>query len=183
MEDDFLTAREAMMDEVYRAYQRDVYRVCLYFTRDEYAAQDVMQKTFYEFYLHYDTVNHDCIRAYLLRSARNLSYNWNRDRKREVQGDYLGDLPEIDVTTNSVEEEYINKEERDASKKLANYIMECVKEENESWYEILNLLYCLDKPHDVVAYELNITKEVLYSKLYRAKKWIRRRFNIDYRCL
>jgi len=58
-----------------------------------------------------------------------------------------------------------------------------LRKENESWYQIVNLIFCLEKPHDVVAKELGISKDVLYSKLYRAKKWIRKNFEDEYKNL
>jgi hypothetical protein len=38
----------------------------------------------------------------------------------------------------------------------------------------------MDKPFDEVAEELNITREVLYSRFYRAKRWIRKKFEARY---
>ena len=42
------------------------------------------------------------------------------------------------------------------------------------------LIYIMGKSHDEVARELGISRDVLYSKLYRAKKWIQRHFEDEY---
>ena len=53
--------------------------------------------------------------------------------------------------------------------------------ENEVWYEIINSIYCLEMSYDDVAELLNISKSVLYSKLYRAKQWIAKRYKEKYK--
>ena len=172
--------KEEKFERIYRTYQNDVYKISLYYTKDSHIAQDISQKVFYQFYLHFDNVNPDSVRAYLIRSARNLSYNWLRDTKREVKGDYLDVLPEEDVPQYSTEDDYIRDEQIREEKEFVRKLMECLREENESWYNIVNLIYCLEKPHDVVAKELGMSREVLYNKLYRAKKWLRKRFENEY---
>ena len=171
--------KEERFEEIYRTYQNDVYKISLYYTKDEYIAQDIAQKTFYKLYLHFENVNLDSVSSYLLRCARNLSYNWLRDMKKE-QGDYIDNIPEESAILLSVEDEYIRDEKERERQEFASEILHRVLEENESWYDILNLIYCLDKPHDEVARELGISRDVLYSKLYRAKRWLRKHYEDKY---
>ena len=171
--------KEEKFEEFYRTYQNDVYRISLYYTKDEYIAQDIAQKAFYKLYLHFDHVNLDSVRSYLLRTARNFSFNWLRDMKNE-QGDYIDNIPEESAILHSAEDEYIIDEKQRERKEFASEILHKVWEENESWYDILNLIYCLEKPHDEVAKELGISKDVLYSKLYRAKRWLRKHYEDEY---
>ena len=51
-----------------------------------------------------------------------------------------------------------------------------LQEENKMWHDIIECIYFLEMPHDEVARLLDITKSVLYSKLYRAKKWFAKRY-------
>lgn len=175
--------KDEKFEEIYRTFQNDVYKISLYYTKDTHIAQDISQKVFYQFYLHFENVNPDSVRAYLIRSARNLSYNWLRDTKREVDGEYLDVMPEENVPHYSTEDEYIRDEQDRERKAFVAILMERLREENESWYNIVNLIYCLEKPHDEVAKELGMSREVLYNKLYRAKKWIRKKFEDEYKKL
>lgn len=175
--------KEERFERIYRAYQNDVYKISLYYTKDEHTAQDISQKVFYQFYLHMDGVNSDSIRTYLIRSARNLSYNWLRDMKRQVHGDYLDVVAEEDVPQYSTEDDYIRDEQERERKEFIAMLLERLREENESWYNVVNLIYCLEKPHDTVAKELGMTREVLYNKLYRAKKWLRKKYEDEYKKL
>lgn len=176
----YKTRKEEKFEEIYRTFQNDVYKISLYYTKDADAAQDISQKVFYQFYLHFENVNPDSVRAYLIRSARNLSYNWLRDGKHELRNEYIDNIPEEDLPLYSAEDEYVRKEQESETKAFVGNIMESLREENESWYEVINSIFCMEKSHEEVAEELGITKDVLYSKLYRAKKWIRKNFADEY---
>lgn len=167
-------------DSIYRAYADEVYRVSLYYTKDEYVAQEITQKTFYQFYLHFHNVNMKSVRAYLIRTARNLAYNRAWDRKRETYEERLEELETDNVITLSVEETYLRDEQKKQAKELSQNILVRLQEENELWYEAVNLVYCLEKPQDQVAEELGISKDVLCSRLYRAKRWIRKNYEKEY---
>lgn len=177
------TTKEERFDAIYRAYQNDVYKISLYYTKDAYAAEDIAQQVFYKFYQHFENVNPERIRAYLLRSARNYSYNWLRDSKREVQGEFLENIPEEKQLQQGVEERYMWIERHKENRALANKIMERLRQENESWYDIITLIYCLEKSHEEVCDELDITRDVLYSKIYRAKRWIQKTYEEEYKSL
>lgn len=176
----FEVTKEERFNEIYRTFQNDIYRISLYYAKDTHAAEDIAQKVFYQFYLHFEHVNQDNVRAYLIRSARNMSFNWLRDRKQEVSGEYLDVVREDDACF-SAEDEYIRNEQNQKKEELVEILLECLRKENESWYQIVNLIYCLEKPHEEVAAELGLTRDVLYSKLYRAKKWMRKHFEQEYK--
>ena len=80
----------------------------------------------------------------------------------------------------SAEDEYIREEKEQERKQFASEILHKVWEENESWYDILNLIYCLEKSHDEAARELGMSRDVLYNKLYRAKRWLRKHYEQEY---
>lgn len=176
----YKSKKEERFDSIYRAYADEVYRVTLYYTQDEYVAQEITQKAFYQFYLHLDNVNMDSVRAYLIRTARNLVYNRTRDRKREIYEETLDHLEEENAIMLSVEEAYLRDEQKKQAMELSQSILERLWEENELWYEAVLLVYCLEKPQEQVADELGISKDVLYSRLYRAKKWIRKNYEKEY---
>ena len=177
------TIKEEKFNEIYQTFRNDVYKISLYYTQDRDAADDIAQKVFYQYYLRSDNVKEECVRAYLLHSARNMSLNWRRDRKREVQGEYLDVLLNEDEPHHSAEDEYLGEELHQEKELFVNNMLDRLREENETWHEIVNLILCLEKPHEEVAEELGITRDVLYSKLYRAKKWIRKNFESEYKKL
>ena len=171
---------EELYKNVYQTYQNDVYKISLYYTNDEYISQDITQKTFMKLYLHFSEINIESVRAYLFRSARNLAYNWTRDLKRGIHCDWIENISEEEFALASLESKYIVAEETRKRQEFMSNIMQELYEENESWYDVLILIYGMEKDHEKVAEEMGYTKEVLYSKLYRAKRWIRKKFQNEY---
>ena len=175
--------KEQSFEDLYETYRNDVYRVSLYYTKDEYISQDIAQKVFFELYLHYDNIDMNKVRAYLMRATRNTCLNWIRDTNREVKQEGFNALPDDSLLTRSLEDIYIHSECERHEKEFFTHIMQSLREENESWYDILNLVYCMGKSREEVAEELGMTVQVLYSKLYRAKQWIKRHFEEEYKKL
>ncbi len=176
----YMERKHNKIESIYRKYKDDVYRVCLYFTKDPSVAQEIGQQVFFNFYQHIDEVEDSGVRGYLLRSARNTSFNYLREKKHECLRGSWELLEENTETVISVEEVYLRKEEKQQKKMLSEAILERLKTENEDWYTAINLVYCLGKPHEVVADEMEISKDALYSLLYRAKRWIRKRYEEQY---
>ncbi len=160
-------------ETIYHECKDDVYRVCLFFTKDANVAQELAQQAFFNFYKHIDQVEMEHAKGYLVRTARNLSFNYARDRKYEL-------LSEETASIVSVEEVYFRNEQKKQKAVFTNSILERLKVVNTDWYTAINLLYCLGKPHDVVADEMGISKDALYSLVYRAKKWIRKTYEEEY---
>ena len=168
------TTKEEEFAVIYEKYRHDVYKLAIYFTEDPYTADDITQKIFFKLYLHFDNIrNKENIRAYLLKSARNLAYNWVRDKHESM---YIENVPEEDILLESLENNYVKNEHDRRIQMFLAQILEEIAIENESWYDIINLIYCLGKTHEEAAEELGITMQVLYSKFYRAKRWIRKNY-------
>lgn len=173
-------SKEEKFESIYRTYETDVYKLSLYFTKDEQAAKDIMQRAFFEFYLRMDNINLESARGYLFRSVRNMAYNLTRDNKHRAQDEELEILDEVKRTSISVEDAYVLRESKRQKKEFFESIMEHLRKKNPSWYEALHLVYCMEMPQDEVAEELGISKEVLYSRLHRAKKWILKNYKEEY---
>ena len=176
----YIERNRKKLAEIYGDYKDDIYRVCLYFTKDQFVAQELAQQVFFNLYQHIDQIEMDGVRGYLIRSARNVCFNYFRDMKYEEAKGSWETLSEDSATIISVEEIYFRNEEKHQRKTLSKNILERLQQENMDWYIAMNMTYCLGKPHDVVADELGISKDALYSLIYRAKKWIRKHYESEY---
>lgn len=176
----YKSEKEQSFENLYETYCNDVYKVSLYYVKDEYAARDIAQKVFFELYLHYDNVDMSKVRAYLMRAARNTCFNWIRDTKREVkQGSLHAYSDNVELIGNP-EDTHIAQECKQCEKEFFTHIMKCLREKDETWYNILNLVYCMGKSREEVAKELGITVQALYSRLHRAKEWLRKHYEDEY---
>lgn len=173
--------RDIKFVELYQKYRNDVYRVSLQCTKNEQEAQDIAQKVFTAFYLRVDKIRTDRIEAYLRRAARNMSYNWLRDTKREREGVCMDEILELEGFYESAEDTYIHEETENERNLIFADLMKELYVENEMWHDILDSIYFLEMSHDETAELLGITKAVLYSKLHRAKQWFYKRYREKYK--
>ena len=173
--------KDERFDSIYRTYAEDVYRACLYLSRNEDLAQEVTQQAFVNFYERFEKTKPECVKAYLIRAAQNLMKNYYRDNKKFAENDDEGNvaIPE-NLATESVEEQYFQEDARMVKQKLTEEILADLKESHEGWYEILHMMYLQDMDHDQIAAKLDITKDVLYSRLRRAKVWVQKKYKIEF---
>lgn len=168
--------RDIKFEELYQKHYNYVYRICLKCIKNEQEAQDIAQKVFLAFYLRMDKMQLDCAEAYLVRAAKNMSKNWFRDTKRDRENGSLDEIWEPGSFQESAEEAYIHANDKREKGSIMAEVMDELYEENKMWHDIMEFIYFLEMPHDEVAQMLDITKSVLYSKLYRAKKWFAKRY-------
>ena len=173
--------KEEKFEELYQQYRNDVYKISLYYTKNEQEAQDITQKVFFALYLRMDKIELQNAREYLLRAARNLSYNWLRDTKKEREGEDAEEVLDGQLYMESAEATCFSHIEHREKHQILTELMRELYIENENWYEIINLIYCLEMPYDEVTKLLGISKTVLYSKVYRAKQWLLKRYQEKYK--
>ena len=173
--------KEEKFEELYQQYRNDVYKASLHITKNEQESQDITQKVFFAFYLRMDKIQMQKAHGYLIRAAKNLSYNWLRDTKKEREGEDAEESLDVKLHMESAEAILLSQEANYEKKLILANIMQELYMENEMWFEIVHSIYCLDMSHDDVAEMLGITKSVLYSKLYRAKQWIAKHYKEKYK--
>lgn len=171
------STKEEKFESIYRAYERDVYRACLHLTMDEELARDMTQQAFVNFYERFETMEVDCVKAYLIRAAKNLLYNYFRKIGREwLPSQEDEELPELEPAVESTEDLYFEDVRKTMLKTLTDEIMEALKENHENWYAVIYRIFFLDMTHEEIAAELGVTKDVIYSRLHRAKLWIQKNY-------
>lgn len=59
-------------------------------------------------------------------------------------------------------------------------VLAAVRKKNKSWYEIIQAVCVEEMTQEEAAQHLGISQEVLRAKLYRARKFIRKKFRDKY---
>lgn len=62
-------------ENTYQTFANDIYKVSLYFLKEEKKAQKITEQVFFEFYEELESVDSDHIFAYLVYKAKMLSTN------------------------------------------------------------------------------------------------------------
>ncbi len=81
---------DAAFTELYNRHESRVFSYCVYMLGDFDAAKDIFQETFVRFYknIKMDYQNTNVI-GYLLKIARNLCYNYKRDKKITIPVEFV----------------------------------------------------------------------------------------------
>lgn len=66
------TGKEKRYESVYRTWADDIYKICLYYTKDKKKASDITLQTFLNCYKRFYEVDSNHIFAYLVREAKGL---------------------------------------------------------------------------------------------------------------
>ena len=126
----------------------------------------------------------DNVYPWLVTTARNFTFNYNRDKKREILGEVFEVLKETKdkfCNINNMEEYYLRTEQKRRAEELEDSIFECLYKDHRIWYDAVTQVYCFGKSQQEAAEQLGIAVEVLNSRLYRARQWIRKNYENEYR--
>jgi len=55
-----------------------------------------------------------------------------------------------------------------------------LREKNERWCDLVMKAYYFDIPQEQLAKEEGVNVEVIHSRLYRAKQWIRKNYQAEF---
>lgn len=109
-------------------YYADIYRFCLYMVQTEEDAYDITQETFLKFMRYGTSYKHKNLKGYLLTIARNICFNYFRDKKEKPM---------------TVEWEEIDKkadhEDKIAEAENAAYLKKLLKELSQEIREVVIL--------------------------------------------
>jgi RNA polymerase sigma-70 factor (ECF subfamily) len=108
---DLRSGSPAALDELFRRHYPDLCRTAVRFTRNEAAAEDIVQDTFVNLWSKRERLSTtpDAVGAYLRRAVRNRSLNYLRDRKRipvddaEPEGEPVHSAPPPDAVLEAQE--------------------------------------------------------------------------------
>lgn len=88
--------REALGMVVERYYD-DIYRFCLYMIHDENDAYDLTQEVFLKFIKYGSSYQHNNLKGYLLTIARNICFNYFRNKKEAFPVFEMDNVEEISM--------------------------------------------------------------------------------------
>ncbi len=174
------SVRSVDFDKVYEENVSAVYRTALYYSENEHVAEEITQEVFLKLYVSKEHVNADAVTAWLVSTARNMVKNHKRKRWHEIPREDVLDNWADGIFADSTEEDILtvlhDREYCGFVEKIFNDLYQM----NERWYDAITITYLLEKPQKEVAENMGVSLEVLHSMLYRAKRWIRRKYKEEY---
>ena len=149
-------------------YGKDVYSFCMYLTKNRFDADDLYQQTFLVAY-EKGSIDYDKNpKSYLITIAVNIWNNqirktmWRRKKADIIQYDEDA-LERIEDKDGSIEEELIDKEEKNRIRKIVDTLPDKMR-------IVILMFYMEDMSIEDIAAALKIPAGTVKSRLFKAKK-------------
>ena len=168
-------------NEIYEQYKNLVLKAAYMYSGDNSdVAEDITQDTFLKLYVNFEELKRGNIPSWLFTTAKNEAINFRKKAQREV---LVGEREEIERNSpvcEGAEENYLKSEQKEENSRLHEKIFSELRAKNKRWHDAILLVYYMDIPQAKAAEMLGMRTQALYTMLHRAKKWIRKKFGVEY---
>lgn len=160
-----------MLRQFYRRYADEIYLYLYSLCKSRETAEDLMQEVFLKALLSLPDQNEN-LRAWLYKVARNACFNELRNRKRELQSEYIEDISASareslqENSSDNLVDELIRSEQR-------RFLYEAMLKLPDRQREILELFYFSELSIKEIAEIMRLTSQNVRVLAYRAKKKLR----------
>lgn len=162
---------------VYHAHRDLVYRSVLRKTHNEELANDICQQTFLKYFEYMHTVEPGFEKAWLLTVSGNMLIDYYRKHKvLTVEDAQLEEAGQEKCYEVDLAQEFIRKN-------FLSQILYELEQRNKDWYEALYQVCILNLPEKDVAEKLNISIDLLRTRIYRGRQYLKKLFGEEYRDL
>lgn len=169
--------RDEEFHEVYQQNHKLIYQAVLIRTHNRELADDICQQTFLKYFEYSDTIEKGAERGWLLAVAKNLLIDDFRKKKHQS-------LDEQQISEESLEPCYEVDMEKEVSRKdFLKQIMNQLEERNREWYEAVLEVCILNHPEKEVALQKGISIELLRTRIYRGRQFLKKIFGEEYKDL
>lgn len=149
--------------EIYDTYSQMVYRFLLAMTGDVYAAEELLQETFYQAFLHIGKFEGRCsVYTWLCQIGKNAWYKECQRNKRQI---YTEKYEELE-NEHSLEEDIIRREE-------CQNVRKAIFKLKQPYQDVLAMHIFGEVPLKEIANHFGKTESWAYVTYYRAKNMIR----------
>ena len=163
--------------EVYKRYNRLIIKIAYDSLKDGFAAEEICQQVFVSFYENMEKISEEHMKGWLIVAAKNALIDYVRKQKSRSGKVFWLYGVEESLTTEDNAEHVV---ERVMQSQLSFQILQDLRKKNQEWYEIVMAICVYGRRLGDAAKHLQMTPQVLSAKLYRAKKYIRDKYQREY---
>lgn len=173
---------EEIFNDIYDKYVNVVWRTAKYYSGNQMDADEITQLTFVNLLVGYEKIrNKDAIESWLRTTAYRLACSQMRKRKLEMPMEDAELAAQMGEEVPSPDELIFMRERRRKETDLTSTMLEELYQHNEKWYDAVVRAYVLEIPQKEIAEEMGIRLEAFQSLLFRARKWMKTKYEADYR--
>ena len=171
--------KKKRFEEIYKKYSALIIKAVYDMTSDFNIAEEICQHVFMLCFIHMDKIVPGCDKTWLLLTAKRLVID--HFKKASTRNEKLLLDVKDEKASGEDADDIIDKVMKTmAEKELSSEILHDLKRKNRSWYRIISGIYMEERSIEEIAEELGISVSRLYSKMYRAKTYIRKRYGKVY---
>ncbi|HJB19735.1 MAG TPA: sigma-70 family RNA polymerase sigma factor [Candidatus Bariatricus faecipullorum] len=168
---------------IYNENKELVFKTAMRYSDNYDVAQEIVQDTFLKLYVHFQDMDEERTIKWLIVTTKNAAKNYRKRARFECPDEDIELTVEMsqELTEGNAEDILMEKVSREERKELADEIMSGLYKLNERWYEAVTMVYGMEKKQKDVAEELGVSLEVLQSVLQRARKWVKKNYEKQYK--
>jgi RNA polymerase sigma factor (sigma-70 family) len=151
-------------------HRRYLYQVVYSIVNHDKDAEDVTQEAFVQIYFALPQYKFQGFKTWMTRIAVNRAIDYKRkarQRKENLYDDFPDHPPPNPALVQQIEQSVMREERR-------SLVHKCLAEMPGNYHEVVIAYYIEEKTYQQIATEQGIELKTVESKLYRAKKWLRK---------
>ncbi|MDO5424995.1 MAG: sigma-70 family RNA polymerase sigma factor [Eubacteriales bacterium] len=170
---------EEKFNQVYERYSSLLIKFIWDRTGNREDSLEMCQDVFLAFSRYMDSVEEELWKAWLILAAKRKCIDYFRKSKTKNEMANVERVEREVVVENSAELVV----ERVVQSEFVYRILETLHRKNPKWYEAIEAVCICELTHEEAAEELQVSTEVLRSRIYRARKFLRSEFGEEYKNL
>ncbi|MGN0275611.1 MAG: RNA polymerase sigma factor [Hominisplanchenecus sp.] len=170
--------KEKKFTEVFNRYNCLVRKLVISRTGDWMLAEEICQQVFLNYFEWMDKIEDELIQPWLLLTAKNLIRDNFRKQQVRRNTQSMEDMSDVAIVCDDNAERIIKHV---ADTMLTERILSELYERRKEWYDVIVDVCILEMSYEEAAKHLGVTMEVLRARLFRARKYIRKKYGKEYK--
>lgn len=168
---------EKKFTEVFNKYNRLVRKMVISRSGNDMLAEEICQQVFLQYFEQMNNISEELIQPWLLLTTRNMVYDYLRKMQVRKDTHSINGIEDFMVIHEDNTERVIT---RLSHNMLTERILEELYDKKKEWYYVIMDICILQMSYEEAAKHLNIEVQVLHARLYRARRYIRKKYGEEY---
>lgn len=168
---------EKKFTEVFNKYNRLVRKMVISRSGNDMLAEEICQQVFLQYFEQMNNISEELIQPWLLLTTRNMVYDYLRKMQVRKDTHSINGIEDFMVIHEDNTERVIT---RLSHNMLTERILEELYDKKKEWYYVIMDICILQMSYEEAAKHLNIEVQVLRARLYRARRYIRKKYGEEY---
>lgn len=165
------------LQEVFNKYNRLVRKMVISRSGNDMLAEEICQQVFLQYFEQMNNISEELIQPWLLLTTRNMVYDYLRKMQVRKDTHSINGIEDFMVIHEDNTERVIT---RLSHNMLTERILEELYDKKKEWYYVIMDICILQMSYEEAAKHLNIEVQVLRARLYRARRYIRKKYGEEY---